>query len=240
MNAQIILSRTKLQSKHTQTLKKEHVFATSGNSNTATALAGQTLPNGRYFNPTIPIWVLHVDGLTNQQGCGAGLVLIVPDEVKIEYALHFNFRTSNNEAILAVLGLAEDMGARQINIQSDSQLGYYVLREIHRGICSDHSSSCFLLTMHCNAIDLGRRQVKYIVVAVDYFRKWVEAEALATITAARIEDFLWTHIYYRLDIPYTIITDDNKQFDSDLFRQFCNRLKINLFFALPAQPQSNG
>lgn len=122
MNAQIILSRTKLWRKHTQTLKKEHVSAASGSSNTATALARQTLPNGRYFNPTIPIWVLHVDGSTNQQGCRAGLILTVPDEFKIEYALHLNFKTSNNEAVLAVLGLAEDMGARQINIHSDSQL----------------------------------------------------------------------------------------------------------------------
>lgn len=33
-------------------------------------------------------------------------------------------------------------------------------------------------------------QVKYAVVAFDYFTKWVEAEALAIIMAARIEDFV--------------------------------------------------
>ncbi|CAL2231352.1 unnamed protein product [Prunus armeniaca] len=41
----------------------------------------------------------------------------------------------------------------------------------------------------------GKGQVKYAVVAVDYFTKWVEVEALVTITTARMEDFVWTHIY---------------------------------------------
>lgn len=78
------------------------------------------------------------------------------------------------------------------------------------------------------------------MVAMHYFTKWVEAEALATITAARIDDFFWTYICYRFGIPYAIITYNGKQFDSNLFRQFCNCLKINLFFASPAHPQSNG
>ncbi|CAL2239815.1 unnamed protein product [Prunus armeniaca] len=36
----------------------------------------------------------------NAQGYGAGLVLTTPDGSKVEYALRFNFRTSNNEAEL--------------------------------------------------------------------------------------------------------------------------------------------
>ncbi|CAL2278098.1 unnamed protein product [Prunus armeniaca] len=83
----------------------------------------------------------------------------------------------------------------------------------------------------------GKGQVKYVVVAVDYFTKWVEVKAPAIIAAARIEDFVWTHICYRFGIPCAIITDNVKQFDSDLFRQFCNHLKINLFFASPTHPQ---
>ncbi|KAI5352677.1 hypothetical protein L3X38_005568 [Prunus dulcis] len=82
----------------------------------------------------------------------------------------------------------------------------------------------------------GKRQVKYAVVAIDYFTKWVEAEALATITVARIEDFVRTHICCRFGIPYAIITDNGKQFDLDPFQQFCNSPKINLFFASPAHP----
>ncbi|CAL8088032.1 unnamed protein product [Prunus armeniaca] len=54
----------------------------------------------------------------------------------------------------------------------------------------------------------GKGQVKYTVVVVDYFTKWAEAEALAIITAARIETFIWHNIVCRFGIPHTIVTDN--------------------------------
>ena len=35
----------------------------------------------------------------------------------------------------------------------------------------------------------GKGQVKFLLVAIDHFTKWVEAETLATITEARIQSF---------------------------------------------------
>ncbi|KAM1600415.1 hypothetical protein ACFX15_024030 [Malus domestica] len=76
--------------------------------------------------PTAPTWSLYVDGSSNQQGCGAGLILTTPDIVAIEYALRFKFKASNNEAeyeaILAGLRLAKHLGVKRIDIFSDSQL----------------------------------------------------------------------------------------------------------------------
>ncbi|KAI5342523.1 hypothetical protein L3X38_010398 [Prunus dulcis] len=351
-------------------------------------------PTKNTLDLTQPLWTLFVDGSSNAQGCGAGLVLVSPDKVALEYALRFNFQASNNEAeyeaLLAGLRLAKEMDARQIQIFSDSQLvvhqvnqdftakdasmtaylqharhllatfhahtikqvprsenshadalarlasaleqgmgrhihieflaqpstqaplictidhsptwmdpilqflqnqtlpanpaearrvhhrsaryliingslykrgfslpylrcltpeeGHYVLREIHEGICGNHSGArslahkairqgYFWPSLHTDAqaftqkcdkcqrfanipqlpaepltamvspwpfaqwgLDLigpmpeGKGQVKYAVVAVDYFTKWTEAEALATITAARIESFVWQNI----------------------------------------------
>lgn len=34
-------------------------------------------------------------------------------------------------------------------------------------------------------------QVKYLVVVVDYFTKWVEAKTLVTITAKNIKNFVF-------------------------------------------------
>ncbi|CAL8174805.1 unnamed protein product [Prunus armeniaca] len=85
----------------------------------------------------------------------------------------------------------------------------------------------------------GKGQVKYAVVAMDYFTKWAEAEALATITAARIETFVWQNLVCRFGIPNTIVTDNGRQFDNAKFKQFCYNLK-SLCFASPAHLKSNG
>ncbi|KAM2494403.1 hypothetical protein ACFX1W_034508 [Malus domestica] len=68
--------------------------------------------------PTTLAWSLYVDGLSNQQGCGAGLVVTTPDKVTIEYVLRFKFKASNNEAeyeaFLAGLRLAKHMGLNEL------------------------------------------------------------------------------------------------------------------------------
>ncbi|CAL9018474.1 unnamed protein product, partial [Prunus brigantina] len=102
------------------------------------------------FDPSVPVWILHVDGSANQQGCGAGLVLTTHDGGKLEYALRFSFRTSNNEAeyeaLLAGLRLAKSMSARQISIHSDSQL---IVNQITADFAGkDVSMSAYLSAAH--------------------------------------------------------------------------------------------
>ena len=36
--------------------------------------------------------------------------------------------------------------------------------------------------------------VKFLVIAIDYFTKWVEAKPLASVTGRHIEKFVWEHI----------------------------------------------
>ncbi|KAM1649464.1 hypothetical protein EV2_010938 [Malus domestica] len=78
------------------------------------------------IEPTAPSWSLYVDGSSNQQGCEAGLVLTTHDKVVMDYALHFKFKASNNEAeyeaLLAGLLLTKHLGVKRIDIFSDSQL----------------------------------------------------------------------------------------------------------------------
>ncbi|KAM1545004.1 hypothetical protein ACFX10_045393 [Malus domestica] len=86
----------------------------------------------------------------------------------------------------------------------------------------------------------GNGKVRYAIVAVDYFTKWVEVEPLATITEAKIKDFVWKNIICRFGIPNVIVTDNRRQFDNNKFRMFCSKFNINLCFASPAHPQSKG
>ena len=61
------------------------------------------------------------------------------------------------------------------------------------------------------------RQLKFLVVGIDYFTKWVEAEALATITEKNIRSFVWRSIICRFGIPRVLVSDNGRQFDNDYF-----------------------
>ena len=56
--------------------------------------------------------------------------------------------------------------------------------------------------------------MKFMFIAIDYFTKWVEAKALATITEAKVQNFVWKNIVYRFGIPITIVSDNDRQFDN--------------------------
>ena len=86
----------------------------------------------------------------------------------------------------------------------------------------------------------GKRQMKFLLVAIDYFTKWVEAEALATITETKVQNFVWKNIVCRFGIPRTIISDNGRQFDSQAFRSFYSNLGIRNKYSSPGHPQANG
>lgn len=44
------------------------------------------------------------------------------------------------------------------------------------------------------ALPTAPRGLKYYVVPVDYFARWIEAESLATITSENIQKFVWKNI----------------------------------------------
>ena len=62
---------------------------------------------------------------------------------------------------------------------------------------------------------------QFLVVGIDYFTKWVEAEALATITEKNIRNFVWRNIICRYRIPRVLVFDNGKQFDNNAFRDIC-------------------
>ena len=390
----------------------------------------------------LPIWKLSVDGASNAQGSGAGLILISPEGIDIEYALRFGFHASNNEAeyeaVIAGLNLAHSLEANQLEVYSDSQLvvrqieetyeaksetmvlylqkvrdllkkfvlvqvkhvprtensradalaklatalqedlsrstpveylaepsidpysmvvapvgsvpswmdpiwdyindrtlpddskeaakirvrssrftnhkgslykrGFfthflkcitgedteYVLREVHEGICGNHIGArvlagkvlrqgyywptilkdatdlvkrCRICQEHAKIsrlpsepltsvtnpwpfqqwgldilgpLPIGKGQCKFIIVAVDYFTKWAEAEPLATITEQKIRNFVWRAVICRFGIPRALVSDNRKQFDNAKFRDFCAELGIKNYYSSPTHPQSNG
>ncbi|KAJ4813319.1 Pol-polyprotein [Rhynchospora pubera] len=86
----------------------------------------------------------------------------------------------------------------------------------------------------------GRGNVKFLVVAVEYFTKWIEAKPLATITSQKIVDFARHQIVYRYGIPHTFISDNGTQFTGAPFLDFCKGLGIRSCTSSVCHPQSNG
>ena len=84
------------------------------------------------------------------------------------------------------------------------------------------------------------RQLKFLVVGIDYFTKWVETEPLSTITEKSIRTFVWRNIICRYGISRVLVSDNGKQFDNGVFRDFSTELGIKNHYSSPAHLQANG
>ena len=77
---------------------------------------------------------------------------------------------------------------------------------------------------------------RFVLVAIDYFTKWAEAEALANIRDVDVKKFIWKNIVTRFGVPNTLISDNGLQFDSRAFRDFCRDLGIMNKYSTPTYP----
>ncbi|GKE11108.1 reverse transcriptase domain-containing protein, partial [Tanacetum coccineum] len=86
----------------------------------------------------------------------------------------------------------------------------------------------------------GPEKVKFLIVAMDYFMKWIEAKAVVTITRNQVKKFMWDNIVCRFDLPGEIVSDNGKQFSDNPFKDWCEKLSITQRFASVKHRQSNG
>ena len=73
---------------------------------------------------------------------------------------------------------------------------------------------------------IARAQKKLLLVATDYFSKWIEAEAFSSIKDRDVTRFIWKNIVCRFVIPRSIVSDNGPQFDSRVYRDFFQELKF--------------
>ena len=82
--------------------------------------------------------------------------------------------------------------------------------------------------------------LRYVLVATNYFTKWVEAKALANIRDVDVKKFVWKNIVTRFSVPWALISDNELQFNGRAFQEYCSNLGIINKYSTPAYPQSNG
>jgi hypothetical protein len=64
--------------------------------------------------------------------------------------------------------------------------------------------------------------LKYVVVVVEYFSKWIEAKPLDTKNSATVQKFFWQNIVCRFGVQKVITVDNGTQFDAETFKVFCD------------------
>ncbi|MCO5608747.1 hypothetical protein L7F22_062962 [Adiantum nelumboides] len=80
----------------------------------------------------------------------------------------------------------------------------------------------------------------YILVAIDYMTRWVEAQSVAKVNEKTVSKFVYTHICCRFGTPLEIVSDNGPRFRRGLLIEVCEVLKISHRHSTPYYPQSNG
>ena len=80
----------------------------------------------------------------------------------------------------------------------------------------------------------------YILLAVDYVSKWVEATATTTNDAKVVLKFLHKNIFTRFGTPRAIISDEGTQFCNKLFDNLLSKYGVKHKITLAYHPQTNG
>nr|KYP48306.1 Transposon Ty3-I Gag-Pol polyprotein [Cajanus cajan] len=86
----------------------------------------------------------------------------------------------------------------------------------------------------------AKGQLKFLLVAIDYFTKWIKACPLAKITTENVQRFSWRSIVCRFRIPHTLVTDNGRQFIAQGFEDFLHELGIKHLPTSVEHPQTNG
>ena len=91
---------------------------------------------------------------------------------------------------------------------------------------------------------MGRFQVSfgniYILLAMDYVSKWVEAPACPKNDANTVVGFLQRNVLSRFGTPRTIIRDGGSHFANKVFDKLMSIYGIKQIMSLAYHPQTNG
>jgi len=81
---------------------------------------------------------------------------------------------------------------------------------------------------------------RFILVAIDYFTKWVVAASYANVTKQVVVRFVKNNIISRYGVPSKIITDNGTNLNNNMMKELCSEFKIEHHNSSPYRPQMNG
>ncbi|RDX85936.1 Pol polyprotein, partial [Mucuna pruriens] len=81
---------------------------------------------------------------------------------------------------------------------------------------------------------------KFILVAIDYFTKWVEAASYASVTINVVVKFIMRDIIFRYGLSAQIITVNDINLNKKMMIELCEQFKILYHNSTPYRPKMNG
>lgn len=80
----------------------------------------------------------------------------------------------------------------------------------------------------------------YILLAVDYVSKWVEAKATRTDDSKVVADFIKSNIFSRFGIPRALISDRGTHFCNRIVEALLRKYHVTHKVSTAYHPQTNG
>jgi len=82
--------------------------------------------------------------------------------------------------------------------------------------------------------------LRFILVAIDYFTKWVEAALYSSVTGNVVLRFIKKEIIYRYGLPGKIITYNAINLNNKMMKEICEDFKIEHHNSTSYRPKMNG
>ncbi|XP_027772353.1 uncharacterized protein LOC114076852 [Solanum pennellii] len=155
-----------------------------------------------------------------------------------------------------------DLGLlRCVDVVEDTKL----LEEVHAGVCGTHMNGYtlakkilragyFWMTVENNCVRFvpwgmdvigpiepaASNGHRFILVAIDYFTKWVEVASYKAVTKKVVTDFFHNNLICHFGVPESLITDNGANLNSHLMKEICEKFKITHRNSTAYRPQMNG
>ncbi|XP_059659004.1 uncharacterized protein LOC132305373 [Cornus florida] len=206
----------------------------------------RSLPSAELRNTMFDTWTIDVEDLADDDWRIPFIMFLRNPNIKAD-------RSIKRKAINFVLldgdlyrkGLEDGLLLQCISKEESLQ----VMAEVHEGSCGAHQAGVKIrwLIRRGWGLDLigkinppSSEGHHWVIVATDYFTKWVEAKACKAVDQQTVINFMEQNIIHRFGIPETLVSDNATVFRATDVLQFGHNMNIHMSASTPYYAQANG
>ena len=97
-----------------------------------------------------------------------------------------------------------------------------------------------LVHLHYLSLEPSKGNIENVLVITDHFTRYALAYASKTQTAQATARILWDNFICHYGFPEQFISDQGRNFESDLIKELCKIAGVKKLHTTPYHPQSNG